>query len=770
MALPLRYRPSMQRRARRRFASAAIAGFLVVAAGGTLSAQQSDRNERESPEVTELSIDGVHHVSKAQLEQSISTRASTCKSFLLAPFCLFSKSELFVEKHFLDRTELKRDVLRMKVFYWKRGYRFASVDTSVTHDGNDDAVKVRFTVDEGPPTLVRTLAIQRPRQIITAKDVQSTLLLRASRPLNVIDLDSSMTLLRNRLWDEGYADAILYDTVLVAEDGLSAEVRVSIDPGARTVVDTITIHGNEQITSETIRNMLTLEGGHPYRRRDVLESQRNLYGSNLFSRAAISAEVVGDSGRHVDIDVAEAPFHQMRLSGGFNTVDFVQLEANFDDYSWLGGGRQLSLNGVVSNIFAPTLNGTGIFQNVTGNLTDREAAPYLSLEYEAGADITQPWWHDARNTLALNLFVHRRSAPAIYVDKGYGVGATFTRMVAPRSPFTVGYRYELTQVDAGNIYFCVNYGVCQTATIGALRGRHAMSPISAQIFTDRTDDPLSPTRGYTARLQVEHASAFTLSEFRYNRISGEATRYMPIGNDGAVLATRVRFGWVRPLSSSANALGQRGTANGDILHPRKRFYAGGSQSVRGYGENQLGPRVLTIDPDTLLAHGWVYYGNDGVVTDSVPCTMASISDGTCSPLHVPSADFEPRPTGGTSLIEANVEYRFPIWKRLGGAVFVDGAYVGEGSASDIFKGTGAITPGFGLRYQSPVGPIRIDLGIRPTLKEDLPVITQTIDSSGTPQLARLQSVKVYDPIEGSGGGFRKILRRLSLHLSIGQAF
>jgi outer membrane protein insertion porin family/translocation and assembly module TamA len=759
----------MHRRARRGIGSAAIAGILVVAAGGTLTAQQSDRNEHESPEVTELSLKGVHHVSKSQLEQSIATRASACKSFLLEPFCLFSKSELFVNKRFLDRTELKRDVLRIKVFYWKRGYRSASVDTSVARHG--DGVKVQFQIDEGPPTIVRTLAVRRPEKVITAKDVQHTLLLRASRPLNVIDLDSSMSLLRNRLWDEGYADAVLYDTVLVTADGHNAEVRVTIDPKPRTVVDSLTVHGNDQITAETIRNMVTLEAGQVYRRRDVLESQRNLYSSNLFSRAAISAEMVGDSGRKVDITVAEAPFHQMRLSGGFNTVDFFQVEANFNDYSWLGGGRQLSLNGVLSNIFASQFNGTGIFQNVTGDLTDQEAAPYLRLNYELGADITQPWWHDARNTLSLNLFLHRRSAPAIFVDKGYGAGVTFTRMVASRSPLTIGYRYELTQVDAGNIYFCVNYGVCQPATIGALRGRHAMSPISLQIFTDRTDDPLSPTRGYSARLQLEHASAFTLSQFRYNRIAGEATRYISVGDNGAVLAGRVRFGWVRPLSSSANALGQQGLLNGDVLHPRKRFYAGGSQSVRGYGENQLGPRVLTVDPDTLLAHGWVYHYDDrGVRTDSIPCTGGSIADGTCDSRHVPSEDFVPRPTGGTSLIEANIEYRFPIWKRLGGAVFIDGAYVGEGSASEIFKGTGAITPGFGLRYQSPVGPIRIDLGIRPSLEEDLPVITQIVDSHGTPQLARLLPPKAYDPLEGSGGAFSKILRRLSLHLSIGQAF
>jgi outer membrane protein assembly factor BamA len=234
-----------------------------------------------------------------------------------------------------------------------------------------------------------------------------------------------------------------------------------------------------------------------------------------------------------------------------------------------------------------------------------------------------------------------------------------------------------------------------------------------------------------------------------------------------VLAGRIRLGWVRSLSSSRNALGQLGGASsGDVLHPRKRFYAGGSQSVRGYGENQLGPRVLTIDPDTLLALG-VLVVSPG---DTVPCTTSSIADGSCDPALIPSENFEPRPTGGTSLIEASVEYRFPLWQRLGGAVFVDGAFVGEGSAGQIFQGTGAITPGFGLRYQSPVGPIRLDLGIRPTLTENLPVITETVGPDGTGRLVRLLGTKNFDPLEGSGGVLSKILRRLSLHLSIGQAY
>jgi hypothetical protein len=69
-----------------------------------------------------------------------------------------------------------------------------------------------------------------------------------------------------------------------------------------------------------------------------------------------------------------------------------------------------------------------------------------------------------------------------------------------------------------------------------------------------------------------------------------------------------------------------------------------------------------------------------------------------------------------------------------------------------------------------VGPIRIDLGIRPGLVENLHVVTDVVQSNGTARLVELQQTKEYDPLGGNESGFRKILNRLALHLSIGQAF
>ncbi|MGH8722318.1 MAG: BamA/TamA family outer membrane protein, partial [Burkholderiales bacterium] len=194
------------------------------------------------------------------------------------------------------------------------------------------------------------------------------------------------------------------------------------------------------------------------------------------------------------------------------------------------------------------------------------------------------------------------------------------------------------------------------------------------------------------------------------------------------------------------------------LHPRKRFYAGGSRSVRGYGENQLGPRILTIAPSLLVD-----------TARANPCTQETLLAGTCDPNGIPSDDFQPRPLGGNTVLEGNLEYRFGLSETIGAAVFVDAGSVGEGGASPFAGGFSAVTPGFGFRYQSPIGAVRIDLGIRPTLTEELPVVTQVTAADGDARIIRLETPKRYDPLEGTSG-IDKLLRRLALHLSIGQAF
>jgi outer membrane protein insertion porin family/translocation and assembly module TamA len=405
-----------------------------------------------------------------------------------------------------------------------------------------------------------------------------------------------------------------------------------------------------------------------------------------------------------------------------------------------------------------------------------EQSRYFSPTYQVGADVTQRWFGNPRNTLGTGGFLRRRSSPGVFVDRGYGGNVSFTRDLTPRTPASLSYVFEINRVEAGSVYFCVNYGVCDAPTISALGGQQRLSPALLSFRQNNTDSPLSPTRGTRMRAEIEHASRATLSDFRYNRAYGESSAYRRIGFRRAVLAARARLGWVDALSGTNAAVGVESSgsldAGGEVLHPRTRFYAGGSQSVRGYGENQLGPRVLTIDPGKLLRA-------DTLADPTSPCRPGASNAAAGDCVNRPGLsddDFVPRPVGGTMLVEGSVEARIPVWGPVTAAVFVDGALLGERSLSSIGEGTGAVTPGVGVRYISPVGPIRVDIGYRPRTTEALPVITQ-VGTAGNRGLVDLSQL---DQTSGCGGQARRgcrvysggegFLRRLTLHLSIGEAF
>jgi len=180
--------------------------------------------------------------------------------------------------------------------------------------------------------------------------------------------------------------------------------------------------------------------------------------------------------------------------------------------------------------------------------------------------------------------------------------------------------------------------------------------------------------------------------------------------------------------------------------------------VRGYAEGQLGPRVLTVPAAKLLAGD----------PDNPECTAATIVKCNPNASLLRDRDFEPRPLGGNRLIEGSVEFRFPLFGPLIGATFVDAAYLGQNTSPGLPRSKTAVTPGFGVRYLSPVGPVRVDVGINPSASEKLPVVTEDITNGGN-GLLTLDASRTYSPTKQSGG-INALLARLTLHLSIGEAF
>jgi len=696
-------------------------------------------------------------VKQSDLLQNVYTTASYCNSFILKPFCWISKAKYFYTKKYLDHKELQRDVLRIRVFYWKRGYREAEVDTAVVPRGKGK-VGVTFLIKEGPPILVSNVVVSQATPLLSQREINRRVVIGKGGPLNLIRMDSSRFFLQTSLFDNGYADAVVDTSVAIDTATHTAVVKFTLNPKYKTTVEDIVIQGNDDVSERTIRKSLTFHIGDVFRRSEMLLSQRALYESNLFRRAAIEPRppidiATPDSAKVIVVTVQEAPPREARLSAGFNTVDFVQLGGRFTDYNFMGGARTMDIQGAVGNLLASSLNGRGIFRNASVAQTS-SLARYFVPTYNASIDLRQPWFGSPHNELALSLFTHRRSAPGIYIDRGYGTSLTFTRDLTYRAPASVNYRFEISKVDAGDVYFCINYGVCDLPTLDALRGNQRLSPVTIASSIDRTNDPFSPNSGFRANGSVEHASAFTLSDFRYNRATADGAAFYKVRARGAIGA-HVRIGWVNSLGSTSQAVGVVAGVDDGILHPRKRFYAGGSHSVRGFGENQLGPRVLTVPIGVLQTH------------DSLNAACTTGTDvTTCDPNagNLKDRDFEPRPLGGNFVAEGSVEARFPVWQQVIGAVFVDAGIVTQKTNPALPRRRAAITPGFGLRYRSPVGPIRADIGINPGATESLPVVTESI-VNGQKTLVTLQKRRIYAPTQGHG-----ILGRMVLHLSIGEAF
>jgi outer membrane protein assembly complex protein YaeT len=210
--------------------------------------------------------------------------------------------------------------------------------------------------------------------------------------------------------------------------------------------------------------------------------------------------------------------------------------------------------------------------------------------------------------------------------------------------------------------------------------RGTVSGVAFDFNRNTTNNLLDARRGYSVTGHVEQASQLLWGTYRYLATSGEARHYVPVGGR-MVFANRLAFGAIRP--------GDNVDANVPFS---KRYFAGGASSIRGWGRYEVSP---------LSGFGF--------------------------------------PIGGLSMLVGTTEVRMPIAGNLGAVAFLDFGNVWEQSWNfDLGELRYAVGPG--LRYLTPIGPIRIDVGYQLNPIDNLLV-------NGEPQK-----------------------RQFRLHFSIGQAF
>ncbi len=228
-----------------------VSGGGDGARAGPRSARAQDAQEpqRARPEVRKLTLSGVKHVDEHDLLKSISTQASKCRSLILYPICFFSRAPLWQEQYYLDESEFQRDVIRIRLYYWKHGYRETTVDTSVAYSAPRE-VHVTFAVTEGEPTRVRKISIAYDSTVISriACAIGSRCCTRTTRWISSCSTRCA-SCFRTRCGTTATATRRSTPTSPSTAWRGCADVRLTLMQNRRTTVGTVTITGTQRVES-----------------------------------------------------------------------------------------------------------------------------------------------------------------------------------------------------------------------------------------------------------------------------------------------------------------------------------------------------------------------------------------------------------------------------------------------------------------------------------------------------------------------------------------
>ncbi|UCF20973.1 MAG: BamA/TamA family outer membrane protein [Gemmatimonadota bacterium] len=725
------------------------------------------------PIVRQLRIEGNRAFSDDQIKRAIATRATGCRSILLSPFCWVGL-DAFRRIERLEYRELRTDVARIQVFYFRRGYRQASVDTLLARSGR--AVSVTLRIEEGAPVVVRTLELTGLDGLEDWEKVASDLPLEVGGAFSEIDLSATREQIERELRNRGYADAaVLVDAEIPSADTLGAYIVLRAEPGPQSRIGNIEVAGARNLAERDVRRLLSFRSGDTYSEEEIVRSQRSLYSLALFNYVDItSSPGASDSIIDIRVQVNEADVRGVQFGFGLSTTECLELQAGWAHRNFFGGTRKLEVSGALSNLGTQVLaQRFPCSQAGVRNAEDEVVrGPFNKVNWRVRADFSQPWFLGTQNWLNLGLFSERQSLPGIYARRSIGGDVRLSREIGPGTALVGTFRAGRDTLEEGSadFLFCANFGVCQPDDIATLSKPRWLSWIALTFARSRTDAVLNPTTGYRLSLEGEHASRFTGSEWAYYRGQGEASWYQNLGIR-KVLALRVRAAFVRPIGSGIEGEDIQDLEE-PVTHPLKRQYAGGAFTVRGFGQNLLGPKVLLLSGSQADLLSWL--------PDCFPQRITDKNTWICDPGggDLTSGDVFPRPVGGENAVVANLEIRWPLSpQRWSGVAFVDVGRVwtasGELRGGDEFSWS----PGLGIRYNSPVGPLRLDIGYNTGGRVNLPVVSlANVKAEGGSESVVVQLGDEndrplefeYDPFEQSG--LQGFVNRLQLHFSIGQAF
>ena len=565
---------------------------------------------------------------------------------------------------------LDADVTAIESVYRGRGFTAARVQADprpqeAAPDAPQVGVAVSILITEGVRTLVGTVRLDGNASVPDS-ELRPLLSLKPGTPYFDAQLRRDIDAIQLEYANRGYRSATVQAEPGFSADRAEANLVFTIREGPRIFVDHVLIAGNVRTSAETIERELQLKPGDPLGLAAEYESQRRLAALQLFRRAPQLTEVRhGDETRRdLLVTVEEAAPTTLGVGGG------VEGRLRVVSSAVTGAARQ-------KFELAPRAFVDLGRRNLFGKNRSVNFFASVSLHPE-GEDSTVGYGFTEYRTLA-TFHEPRLFGTAIdgVVNGEIGQQIRSSFNLARRSATVQASRRLTRWVSVGGVYQLQHTQLLDIRTdpadqplIDRVFTQVRLSSFAVQGFYDTRDEPVDSTRGeyFSANAQIAARRLGSEVGFVKSFFTGQAFRLLPNGR-GTVFAAQARLGIASGFPRDVVQIGPDEsavvTSVRDLPEP-ERFFAGGDTTVRGFALDTLGR------PDTI---------KDGF------------------------------PIGGNAETIFNVELRSPVRSGLQGVGFVDTGNV-FARASEIDLSALRTAVGFGLRYKSPVGPIRFDMGFK----------------------------------------------------------
>jgi outer membrane protein insertion porin family/translocation and assembly module TamA len=662
---------------------------------------------------------------------------------------------LFYDYEIFDAAALQRDLARVERYYRGHGFFDAHARTARVIHSAADHVRVEIVVEEGPPTVNGEVVVQGldalPPEVRTGVVSEAASALRKGVRFDEDAYKAAKATVARSLTDRGYAYATVEATAQIDVLAHVANFTFVANPGLQAVFGAITIVGLDpdgagpkqaEIDEPPLRRALHLREGETYSTTAIESATQALLDLEVLSAVQIVPTLSDPPTRIVPLTVKVQPskLREVRAGGGFE-LDEIKTEVHglvgWEDHDFLGDLRDFSVDLKPGVVLYPTR-------------VDNLVAPANWLpEERLRLQLRQPGFLEDRTTLfvrpELNVY-------PLLVETNPSPGQPVVGYIEPRGAIGADRRFGKHFIISAsqNVQGELPFPYIPSLGIPQALPQIVLSYPQLTATVDLRDNPVHPRSGVYLSLDLQAAGLG--GSARDERIQPEVRGYLPLtrsislaarGSVGLLFAQNYGAYVQHHLADPAHPSplpGASGRTYGDVDNDIeivyfRGFFSGGPSSNRGFPLRGIAPHgvVPFLNPASAAAQ---------VALNCVPGS-ASYNAASCAV-----------PIGGFTLWEASLEARFDIAGPFGAAIFCDAGDVSAEEA-DIRLTHLHVSCGGGARYDTPVGPIRLDIGYRIPFLQVLGYANEA-------------EVSAHDPTEGVQPSIFYV--PLAISFGIGEAF